>query len=57
MAAATIAVVLTVAAISTRAPAAIEERALSLYNIHNEERLEIIFKARLFFPSISVTIA
>jgi uncharacterized protein YcbK (DUF882 family) len=44
LAAATIAVVLTVATISTRAPAAIEERALSLYNIHNEERLEIIFK-------------
>jgi uncharacterized protein YcbK (DUF882 family) len=36
--------VLAVAAISTRAPAAIEERALNLYNIHNEERLEVIYK-------------
>jgi len=36
--------VLAAAAFSTRAPAAVEERALSLYNIHNEERLEIIYK-------------
>ena len=36
--------VLAVAAISTRAPAAIEERALNLYNIHNKERLEVIYK-------------
>jgi len=32
------------AAFSTRAPAAVGERALTLYNIHNEERLEIIYK-------------
>ena len=36
--------VLAAAAFSTRAPAAVEERALTLYNIHNEERLEIIYK-------------
>ena len=44
MAAATIAVVFTIAARFTVAPAAIEERTLRLYNIHNKERIEVTFK-------------
>jgi uncharacterized protein YcbK (DUF882 family) len=44
LAAATIAMVLAAAAFSTRAPAAVEERALTLYSINTKERLEVIFK-------------